>query len=318
MRIDAFMHPKDRNKSSRGDDTLLILPGVLGVFDGATDPRGAIFNGKSSGLFASQAVGEKCAELFSNGRNFDMSLIDMVSEFSNSISEGVVEYEFESLPATTVAMVLFKGDMARLIVAGDSGVRLNGKHVYQHLKPIDTVSAAARIEAFKLLSKRILDLDEVEIAARRAVFQGLDIGITDGVFSVQDVDKIIQSVCKTQSDIADSAVLEEFIRAGIKLQSNYGNDDDHPLGYSTINGRQPSLKDVKDITLKLEDVRSLEFFSDGYFDLPEQISIDAWETKFAEIEKEDFHKINTYPNVKGSSSKEFSDDRSIIIATGNN
>lgn len=315
MRIDAFMHSKDRNRRSRGDDTPLVLPGVLGVFDGATDPRGILFKGKSSGLFASQTVGGKCAELFSNGRNFEMPLLDIVSEFSKSITDAVASYKFESLPATTVAMALFCENKIRIIVAGDSGVRVNGTDVHQHLKSIDEVSADARVKAYKILSSKIPDPDQVEIASRRVIFQGLDTALSEGVLSSKNIEMIIQEVCKNQKHVASADIVEEFIRAGIKLQSNYGNVDAHPLGYSTIDGRHPSIKDVKDIVLDVQDVHSLEFFTDGYFDLPEGVSIHAWEEKFSKIEKEDFHKIGSYQNVKGSTTKEFSDDRSIIIAS---
>ena len=200
-------------------------------------------------------------------------------------------------------------------MVGDSGVRVNGKDIYRHLKGIDDVSAAARVEVFKLLVNRGRDEDETELAARRAIFQGFDTCVAEAVLSEKDAVKILESVASSQSAIAPFDVVNKFIRAGIKSQSGYGNDDTHPLGFSVLNGVAPSLNDVIDVEIELGSVSTLEVFSDGYFDLPSGVTIEAWEQKFDEIEHADARKLDEYPNVKGSTSTEFSDDRSIIVVT---
>ena len=73
------------------------------------------------------------------------------------------------------------------------------------------------------------------------------------------------------------------------------------------------MKDVIDVSLDIKNVKSIELFSDGYFAVPANVTIEAWEQMFAEIEKIDPHKIHKYPNVKGSTTTDFSDDRSVII-----
>lgn len=315
MQIDAFMHPRNKSRKGRGDDTILVMPGLLGVFDGATDPLGSKLSEKSSGLYASEAVATGAAQMFSNGQNFDMLGDELVLQLSGKISAGASHSGYKNVPATTIAMAMFKGDRVRLVIAGDSGIRINGKDVHQPLKEIDTVSAAARIAVFRILRDRGSNLDEVELASRRAIFQGLDTCIGDGILGATEVADIVRLVCETYTHVARPDILEMFVRAGIKSQAAYGNDDHHPLGYSAIDGTRPSMRDIIDLTLDINEVQSLEIFSDGYFEFPEMVTIEAWESKFQETENDDFHKIDKYANVKGSTSEEFSDDRSIIIAT---
>ena len=69
---------------------------------------------------------------------------------------------------------------------------------------------------------------------------------------------------------------------------------------------------ITDMHLPDAEVRSLEIFSDGYYGLPEGTHVTDWERRFAEIEIEDPHKIHAYPEVKGSSGAEFSDDRTVL------
>ena len=75
------------------------------------------------------------------------------------------------------------------------------------------------------------------------------------------------------------------------------------------------MKDVIDVSLDIKNVKSVELFLDGCFAVPVNVTIEVWEQMFAEIEKIDPHKIHKYPNVKGSTTTGFSDDKFVIILT---
>jgi len=51
----------------------------------------------------------------------------------------------------------------------------------------------------------------------------------------------------------------------------------------------------------------MELFSDGYFDIPQEVSIEAWEKSFEKVEKEDPDKYKKYKSTKSK------DDRTIAI-----
>ena len=313
MQISAFSHPKDRSARTQSDDVLLVLPNVCGVFDGATDPHGISgFPGVSSGRFAAELLARHCASVFSDETNYQIPTVDLLTQLADKLASAKFNNGGVSRPTSTLALTIFGPHTVRIIVAGDSGVRVNGKTVFRHLKCIDDVSAAARIEVYKLLIERGLDLEKAEMAARRAIFQGLDNCVSEKVLPETEIHAAIERVAKSQRSIAPSKVVHNFLRQGIKSQSDYGNDDTHPLGFSVLNGASVSMKDIIDVSLDRADVKSLEIFSDGYFDLPEGISILDWERRFAEVEVEDPRKLTAFPNVKGSTASEFSDDRSII------
>jgi hypothetical protein len=316
MRVETFSHPKDRTGKTANDDVILLMPGVYGVFDGATDPRGIIGrSGKSSGLFAAEILARHCAQLFGDVTNFEIPMEALLDQLASKLANSLSDEGYQSLPTSTLALALVGSEKVRVLIAGDSGVRVNGRDVYRHLKGIDDVSAAARVEVFKLLVSRGSDEDETELVARRAIFQGFDTCVAEGVLTEEDAVKILDVVAQSQSEIAPFDVIDTFVRAGIKSQGGYGNKDTHPLGFSVLNGVSPSMKDVIDVEFEVGSISTLEVFSDGYFDLPSNVGIEAWEQKFDEVENVDARKIDTYPNVKGSTATEFSDDRSIIVVT---
>lgn len=67
------------------------------------------------------------------------------------------------MPTSTFALVLLATETVRILVVGDSGVRVNGTDVYRHFEGIDE--------------------NVTEIMARRAIFQGLDTCVAEQVIS---------------------------------------------------------------------------------------------------------------------------------------
>lgn len=61
---------------------------------------------------------------------------------------------------------------------------------------------------------------------------------------------------------------------------------------------------------------SFEIFTDGYVSIPaDGVRVLDWEAEFARVEERDFHKTGAHPAVKGSTSTETCDDRTVISLT---
>lgn len=75
----------------------------------------------------------------------------------------------------------------------------------------------------------------------------------------------------------------------------------------------PQLQQLQEFERDKRDITSIEIFSDGYPSLPAVPSVAAWEAAFRSAETEDFSKIGRYAAVKGSTTTQFHDDRSVVI-----
>ena len=90
-------------------------------------------------------------------------------------------------------------------------------------------------------------------------------------------------------------------------QFEYQNNLQEPLGYGVIDGTETPSKYVKTFEYDLEKIHTIELFSDGYFDVPQEVLIEAWEKSFEKVEKEDPDKWKKYKSTKSK------DDRTIAI-----
>lgn len=98
----------------------------------------------------------------------------------------------------------------------------------------------------------------------------------------------------------------------VKYQRRFlQNNKNHPLGYGVIDGGETPRKFIKAHKFKLQDVKTIEIFTDGYFAIPKKASIGAWEKMHQQVEKEDPYKYKKYKSTKPK------DDRTIVVASAN-
>lgn len=90
-------------------------------------------------------------------------------------------------------------------------------------------------------------------------------------------------------------------------QFEYQNNPDHELGYGKIDGFKTPKKFVDVFNYDLHDVKTLEIFTDGYFDIPEGTTIQDWENMRKLIEEQDPNKCLEYKSTKAN------DDRTVMI-----
>ncbi|MEK6823116.1 MAG: hypothetical protein AABY13_04770 [Nanoarchaeota archaeon] len=92
-----------------------------------------------------------------------------------------------------------------------------------------------------------------------------------------------------------------------QLRKN-ANDPTSFLGYGVIDGRAVPATFVKYVALPREDVKTIELFSDGYYVIPQQVEIAAWECAYEQAQKEDPQRCQKHKSTKAK------DDRTILIA----
>lgn len=313
MNIEAFSRSKYKNGTKPGDDIILIEPDtLLAVFDGATDPTGAFYNGESSGRIAARSAAQCTARLAASGKLVSAAGREIFQALSDSVRDAAIERNIAHPPSTTAAIVVSAGDHFRLLALGDTGIRINGETIYQHHKLIDTVSTAARIAVHGILSDRMNNSDEAEMATRRVIFDGLDAAVQTGRLTAQEASTAIAASVAAAGTAPEIA--ETFLKGGIRTQFHYANST-QPLGYASINGKDITVDGLTDVLLSKNDVASIEIFSDGYVSIPTNgIRVGDWEKEFERVETVDFHKTGAFPAVKGSTSVESCDDRTILCA----
>jgi hypothetical protein len=314
MRIELLNQSKYRHGSRPGDDVPLVIPGVVfGVFDGATDARGTVVDGIAAGRLAALTVSAEMAAIAAQPDRRHLPGDALIARLSEALVSRAGARDLPIPPSTTVAVVLDCGADWRFLLLGDSGVRLNGTEVLRREKLIDRVSTLARVMLFEHFSERQDDPDAVEQAARRGILLGLDLAVAEGVLDAAGADAIIEAVIVGIGLQEEGDTVAEFLRGGIQTQHRFGNATGSRLCFDTMNGTRPLLGELIDTTRPKAAVDSIEIFSDGYPDLPGAVSAAAWEHAFHEAERTDFHKTGPFATVKGSTSAEFFDDRTVLV-----
>ncbi|WP_223423961.1 hypothetical protein [Tateyamaria pelophila] len=317
MHFELKSQSKYRDGVRLGDDVPLIVPGqIYGVFDGATDPRGTIVGGIGTGRLAALTVAQLMTDMASTPGLRDIPAPQIVHHLTSGLATRTDPLALPIPPSTTLAIALDCGDEWRFMTLGDTGIRLNGTEVLRHEKLIDSVSTVARVCVFKRLQEREADPDVLEKSVRRVIFLGFDAAVREAVLDRAAADQIISQAIEANGLEADAASVVAFLNGGIQTQFRLGNATGSPLCFDTLNGTVPQLGHLIDMVRPKSDVQSIEIFSDGYPDFPEMAVMSEWEERFHRAEEVDFHKTGPFAAVKGSTSDEYFDDRTVLLLSG--
>ena len=314
MNIEAFSRCKYRAVDCPGDDVPFILPGIaIGLFDGATDAKGALINSTPAGRMAALNAAECTAQLLIPPENRKLPARELVNKLSTLYAKSFEKHSVSPLPATTLALAIDCGENWRFFCLGDSAIRVNGSETLRHTKLIDDVSTFARVALFHDLSKRLPDLESAEMAARRGIFLGFDDAVEKGIMGRELADNIITETIVGLSLQNEGAIVRAFLTAGICMQYRFANEVGNSLCYDVLADGTPQIGDWVDVWRPKEDVQTIEVFSDGYAKLPDNPTVAAWEAAFEATDKQDFQRISEYKAVKGGTENEFFDDRTVVI-----
>lgn len=314
MNIEAFSRCKYRAVDCPGDDVPFILPGIaIGLFDGATDAKGALINSTPAGRMAALNAAECAAQLLTPPENRKLPARELINKLSTLYAKSFEKHSVSPLPATTLALAIDCGENWRFFCLGDSAIRVNGSETLRHTKLIDDVSTFARVALFHDLSKRLPDLESAEMAARRGIFLGFDDAVEKGIMGHELADNIITETIVGLSLQNEGAIVRAFLTAGICMQYRFANEVGNSLCYDVLADGTPQIGDWVDVWRPKEDVQTIEVFSDGYAKLPDNPTVAAWEAAFEATDKQDFQRISEYTAVKGGTENEFFDDRTVVI-----
>ena len=317
MKIESCTAPKYRDLSQPGDDILVVLPqGLYAVFDGATDTAGVMVQGESPGRLAARQAALAMVRYASAPDHVLAPAHELIQAMNQSIAHGLQAAGAGSVRAgTTVAMVEDAGDQLHFLIVGDSGIRINGTELLRFNKDIDLIYTAGRVAVFRLLQSRGWAGDALEQQTRQLVFKGLA-QADPALLSAPDVAQLLtlaQAGCAPRLQPDAIAEVPQLLLVGIAGgQYGYCNRADHSLGYAVLDGTHTQGPDVLSLSRPKSEVRSIELFTDGYMSCPAGTTVRDWEDEFFRVEAQDFHKCGAFAGVKGSTSTQFSDDRSVL------
>lgn len=260
------------------EDAWLANKDMFAVIDGSSHHGRDIFGGNSGGQIASQFAIEALNKAPKSSTGIDLADC-MTKYFKEELRQKkyskIIEKSPESRPHFRIVVVKVSNSTLSITQIGDVKIRINGQEVLGNSREIDRMHARMRIEAIKQLS-----LKDPSISVSELLIKGRN-------------------------------AIDESLHAKFKV---YQNNPFHAFGFGVVDGRPIPLNFIFTRIIPLKEVNTIELFTDGYFKIPHDTTISAWEKAFKEVEVEDPYKIHEYPSTKGSLEGGFTDDRTILIA----
>jgi hypothetical protein len=327
MQIESFTEGKDLDHPEANEDCLLILPGCgYAVFDGVTDITGQSYDGMRAGWHASRAVASAVADVVRdpNGRGLAPNLL--IEQASAALRElyarhGLLE-RARADPSrrfgATMALAVDLGAEFRFVLVGDSGLRINGAETHVIETTLDRITAAVRVEAYRLVADTGGDAAARTRIGRAFAFHGAARLHPDMAPSIDDAQRQRAydrsfAWCVENLPGVPEADVRHMLDTGIGGQARYQNNTISPLSYAVLDGFAVPDTLVRVIERPRASVRTIELFTDGYFQPGAGPSLAEWEASFAEVERVDPEKIGRFPSVKGSTERVRADDRTVVI-----
>ena len=330
MRLEAFSRGKIHARPQDNEDALLVLPGLgYAIIDGVSDRSGRMFDGVKGGLFAARIARRALARFLCEE---DLSTQGparpgrLVATLNAALRAGYArlgqEDDLTQAPGLRAGCAfmaaLHEGDALTLIGVGDCGARIereDGRVLIADAKPLDRISALLRREAWRALEARGATREACAAAGAQAAGQGLS-APPSGVSANEAADlagRVRAVMAQEHPDLPPDEVAM-MIGEGISGQRAFANRADLGLGYGVIDGFGTPDAFIIARRFPLAGLREVELFSDGYFHVPEESGLDAFEAAHAWVEQVDFDKLGRFASMKGSSADQATDDRSYLRA----
>lgn len=331
QQLEAFTQSKVFGEPEANEDCLMIMPGLgYAVIDGVSG-NGARFGGIKSGQFAARIV-KRAIEQFclAQGQRNQADLqfrggAHLVEYLSKAIRDGyAVHGVLEAAAADkalrgacTVTAVMLIGNQLEVVAVGDSGLRINGTETLQMLMPLDDVTAILRRESWRFFENKGRPPSECGRLAAQYTGYGTRNQPVESEAGIPEIVEVIEQSALTAClqrlpDVPESEILV-LIQHGIaRGQSRYHNNSELVLGYGCIDGFAVPGDFIETRSYPLQEIETLELFSDGYFAHGEAFGVASWEAMFREVEREDPYKIGRFMSTKGTTNTHWTDDRSYI------
>ena len=327
MRIEAFSEGKDLDDPGANEDQFLVLPGRgYAVIDGVTDIGGRRYDGMRPGQVASRVVQGEVAGFLADPAEAGASADRLIERVSGGLRAA---YERHGLldaaradPArrfgATLTLAVDLGSSFRVILIGDSGVRFNGHETTIADSGLDHVTATLRREAYRVVRAAGGDLEACRRVGRACASHGAG-ALSPEMRPWLDGPKLAElrgaslERCRARFPSVPSADIERLLDRGIAGQREFQNNTASPLSYAVLDGFDLPMELVRVIDRPRASLRSIELFTDGYFERGATAQVAAWEAAFAEVERVDPEKIDRYTSDKGSTDRVGTDDRTVVI-----
>ena len=220
--------------------------------------------------------------------------------------------------SAALAAAFLTDDRVRLLVVGDCGVRVNGGAPIQHRHPLDGVLSQFRAVVFEALADAVQDPDLRLAVARSYTVEGIDhrpLDVREWVSEEQHrrIHDLVMDTLPARVPKVEPEAARAVARAGARGVGHHRNEAG-PLGHGILDGFPVPTAFVLDRWIDRATVHTLELFSDGYFGFPERSgTVAAWEAHHDHLERADPHRLHLAPSTKGSSSRTFADDRTVLV-----
>lgn len=333
MLLEAFSQGKKFGHPEANEDSFVAIPGAgYAVIDGVTDRNGTRYAGMLSGQFASRTI-KRATERFL----IEQQAPAVAAEFCYQGPRAFIDYLTGALRAAyieqgalaavednwkvragcTIVAALQVGDGLEVVAVGDSGIRINGSEMLWVLKPLDDVTSILRREAWRYFEGAGLSAERCDQLAGFLCWRGTEhqaSGDESGEPAVvAEIERRALAACRSHLPDVPEAELLLLIQHGIEHgQGEFQNVTDKALGYGGLDGFHVPDRYIEHRSFPLADIRSLELFSDGYFEPGKGFGVEAWEASFRAVEAADPHKIDRYISTKGTTAAALTDDRTYL------
>ncbi|NDB69063.1 MAG: hypothetical protein EB015_13850 [Methylocystaceae bacterium] len=325
--IEAFSCGKIHGSPQENEDAFVLVPErVYAVIDGATDRSGTRYNGMFAGRYASFLVKQTIEQEFLKHKGNLPAFSELLHAINHKIqaaydAHGFLDKARENATyrfSAALALIEQKEDHIQLYTIGDCGIRINLSETIHTTKDLDHITALLRQAGWQYLEGLSMSSEEHEQASRRLCMQGLKaIQKIDGdLFDKRALSQISEKAfSQVHADLphVPEALIRHLLEQGIiHGQHIYQNCDKTCLGYAAIDGFDIPPDLIGSRRIALDEIKSIELFSDGYFNPPSEFGIAAWEESHRMVEEKDPAKVRLWLGPKGTTSTQWTDDRTYL------